>query len=396
MRSSRRLAKAVVATIAERTLSVAVPMQNNFRIFNNSDNAVAVKVRFREAENSRDVLDFIVVLSPDDAWSGWIDDLNAVNSFDAVIPGIMSDAWEGALPSRDHYPNYLLANSANSELPVLILSGQDRLTTRSGDQSVWSYDRGSSPYNGIVRLIMQGHPITDSVNAASSTISRSGVIQSFADLAPAYDLVEDRAGDDLLFGGNGADLIRGGDSDPYLLAGEHVCVPLVLAGEQGLMQTDAISAVDAGNGGDNDNILLRDAGDDRLVGDRGSLGFDQISGDQDDDELRADNGDSGTGDDIIYGSADADDDLTGGDGDDRNFGYADNEYWSFSSNGAVTEVSGFSKPARASQLGARNFCRGLAGSVQIPRKFPQRYLGLDYRSGHLIAAAGKISARTEF
>ncbi|WP_213460628.1 hypothetical protein [Thiocapsa sp.] len=43
------------------------------RIFNNSDNAVAVKLRFREAENSREVLNFVVWLSPYDAWTAWTD-----------------------------------------------------------------------------------------------------------------------------------------------------------------------------------------------------------------------------------------------------------------------------------------------------------------------------------
>ncbi len=43
------------------------------RLFNTSDNAVAVKVRFREAENSRESLDFVVWLSPHDAFVVWTD-----------------------------------------------------------------------------------------------------------------------------------------------------------------------------------------------------------------------------------------------------------------------------------------------------------------------------------
>jgi len=47
--------------------------QTFFRIFNNSDQAIAVKVRFREGANSREVLDFVVWLSPNDAWEAWTD-----------------------------------------------------------------------------------------------------------------------------------------------------------------------------------------------------------------------------------------------------------------------------------------------------------------------------------
>lgn len=41
-----------------------------FNISNVSDETIAVKVRFRESHNSRDVLDFNLVLSPRDVWTG--------------------------------------------------------------------------------------------------------------------------------------------------------------------------------------------------------------------------------------------------------------------------------------------------------------------------------------
>ena len=45
--------------------------KTSFNVFNTSDtHAVAVKVRFREYQNSRDVLDFNLILSPNDKWSG--------------------------------------------------------------------------------------------------------------------------------------------------------------------------------------------------------------------------------------------------------------------------------------------------------------------------------------
>jgi hypothetical protein len=48
--------------------------QTNFKAINTSDNTLAVKVRFHESENSRDVLDFTVIMSPYDVWSGWVVD----------------------------------------------------------------------------------------------------------------------------------------------------------------------------------------------------------------------------------------------------------------------------------------------------------------------------------
>ncbi len=43
-----------------------------FNLTNVTDEFLALKVRFREQENSRDVLDFNVVMSPQDVWTGWV------------------------------------------------------------------------------------------------------------------------------------------------------------------------------------------------------------------------------------------------------------------------------------------------------------------------------------
>jgi hypothetical protein len=45
-----------------------------FGITNTSNLVVTAKVRFREAYNSRDVFDFVIVLSPHDVWTGWVAD----------------------------------------------------------------------------------------------------------------------------------------------------------------------------------------------------------------------------------------------------------------------------------------------------------------------------------
>ena len=54
--------------------SVRNGLKSFFNITNTADYAVAVKVRFREGHNSRDALDFNIVLSPEDVWAGWIED----------------------------------------------------------------------------------------------------------------------------------------------------------------------------------------------------------------------------------------------------------------------------------------------------------------------------------
>jgi hypothetical protein len=45
-----------------------------FNLINTLPKTLAVKVRFHEMKNSRDVLDFTIVLSPFDTWTGWVQD----------------------------------------------------------------------------------------------------------------------------------------------------------------------------------------------------------------------------------------------------------------------------------------------------------------------------------
>ena len=45
-----------------------------FNLINTSDRALAIKVRFHEQKNSRDVLDFNIIMSPYDSWTGWVQD----------------------------------------------------------------------------------------------------------------------------------------------------------------------------------------------------------------------------------------------------------------------------------------------------------------------------------
>lgn len=93
---------AIIPYYSVRGTDSVAPWRTFIRIFNTSLNAVAVKVRFREAENSREVLDFIVWLSPRDAWTGWLDP----NADGAGNPGIRTDDVSCTTPARanDNWP----------------------------------------------------------------------------------------------------------------------------------------------------------------------------------------------------------------------------------------------------------------------------------------------------
>ena len=68
------------------------------RLVNTSDtDAIAVKVRFREAANSREVLDFVVMLSPNDAWTGWA----TATASDLGTPGLRTNDTSCIMPIPD-------------------------------------------------------------------------------------------------------------------------------------------------------------------------------------------------------------------------------------------------------------------------------------------------------
>jgi hypothetical protein len=77
--------------------------QTFFRLINTSADAVVVKVRFREAANSREVLDFFVALSPYDMWAGWTDK-DALNNGSG--PGIRTNDTSCIFPAPDTAPTF--------------------------------------------------------------------------------------------------------------------------------------------------------------------------------------------------------------------------------------------------------------------------------------------------
>lgn len=59
--------------------------QTFIRLINTSNDAIVVKVRFREAANSRELRDFLVALSPNDMWSAWTDS-DSLNGVPGALP----------------------------------------------------------------------------------------------------------------------------------------------------------------------------------------------------------------------------------------------------------------------------------------------------------------------
>ena len=79
--------------------------QTFIRLINTSNEAMAVKVRFREQANSRDVLDFVVLLSPNDMWGAWTDGQAATdNHGTANMPGIRTRDTSCIVPGVDTTP----------------------------------------------------------------------------------------------------------------------------------------------------------------------------------------------------------------------------------------------------------------------------------------------------
>jgi len=86
--------------------------QTFFRIINTSDDMVPVKVRFRRATDSEDVLDFVVALSPYDMWVGWTDANVDGNGNPGVITWDTSCLAPAPLPNNN--PGGWVSNPDNN------------------------------------------------------------------------------------------------------------------------------------------------------------------------------------------------------------------------------------------------------------------------------------------
>jgi len=107
-------------------------------VINTSGNTLAVKVRFHEQKNSRDVLDFNIVLSPYDSWTGWVEDsaqgtrlrtvdnsctsplnVDGVNASNFAYTGSFDDTGGGGLNRlREGYVEMLVMGESDTDPAV--------------------------------------------------------------------------------------------------------------------------------------------------------------------------------------------------------------------------------------------------------------------------------------
>ena len=193
----------------------------------------------------------------------------------------------------------------------------------------------TSPFSGITRIVGSAGDGNDTIridSAVTIAVELSGGLgddELFAGGGAALlrgdegdDLLMGGASDDQLFGGTGADtllgeggndLLEGNDGDDMLDGGDGEDT---LRGGQGIDMLVGGRDQDLLEGGDGDDFLQGDRGDDIL---RGGAGNDQLMGGRGDDLLEGGDGDDqingDIGDDTIYGGA-GNDRIDGGLGND--------------------------------------------------------------------------------
>ncbi|CDI02186.1 exported hypothetical protein [Candidatus Competibacter denitrificans Run_A_D11] len=130
-----------------------------FGVTNTSALTVAVKVRFREAYNSRDVFDFNIILSPYDVWTGWVADAGdrpALFSEDkSCTVGAMSP---NGIPFTDGLNTYTgTAADGGPTTPdrmkegyvEMIMMGAANVVTPAGTPDLTPLARGAIHVNGV-------------------------------------------------------------------------------------------------------------------------------------------------------------------------------------------------------------------------------------------------------
>jgi hypothetical protein len=123
--------------------------QTFMRIVNTSDEAVAVKVRFREAANSREVLDYIIFLSPRDMWTGWTD----ANAGGEGVPGVKTNDTSCLYPAPNNNTQkigWVSVPNSNAKWAAF----QDRAFT-NGDLA--EYDDGGNDNHTPLERMSEGH-----------------------------------------------------------------------------------------------------------------------------------------------------------------------------------------------------------------------------------------------
>jgi len=127
-------------------------------VTNTSSLVVAVKVRFREAYNSRDVFDFNIILSPFDTWTGWISDAGDrpalfTSDLSCTVGTIAStgEPFDAGLntytePSADGGPT--TADRMKEGYVEMIMMGAAQVATPAANPDLTPLARGAIHVNG--------------------------------------------------------------------------------------------------------------------------------------------------------------------------------------------------------------------------------------------------------
>ena len=144
---------------------------SEFNIQNTSDQTVVVKIRFREGENSRDVLDFNVVLSPYDYFAGYI--TQARDDRPVVGDGLIKPLF--VIPEQDTtctVPNLPRDNPATPAVEGTFFPGRVAYTdtTVFGDNSDGGSTGTDRMFEGYVEFMMMGSGDPDTSALAAKAV----------------------------------------------------------------------------------------------------------------------------------------------------------------------------------------------------------------------------------
>lgn len=124
--------------------------QTFIRLVNTSDHTLLLKVRFREAQQSNDVLDFVLALSPHDVWSGWTSATAYTDNNGNVLPGVVTTDRSCITTSRNQF------NPVDEEV------GSDPTDPTTFGKVIrkripFSTALGGDPQEGHIEVISLGH-----------------------------------------------------------------------------------------------------------------------------------------------------------------------------------------------------------------------------------------------
>lgn len=132
-----------------------------FNITNTGATTIAIKVRFREQFNSRDALDFVVVLSPFDVWTGWIKE--AADGSGPVVRTRDNSCVVGG-------PNIQAADGGTPLLTDAFTNNIVDVNFNAADQGIQDIDRARE---GYVEVIAMGEAINEGVPVARAARHRT-------------------------------------------------------------------------------------------------------------------------------------------------------------------------------------------------------------------------------